>query len=239
MRFDVIVGNPPFQDTKDDGSRKAISMNLWSKFWPLVLSLAKKKGIACLITPATWASPSSNLKGEYKYKGLSRLWDVFNIYSSYANINDVEKHFTTVRSTFGYVIVDKSGDDGLRFSDGSPTNLGFMPLSGHDQVFKELSLNDNLNSMFEVDTKNHKGIRVSIPTTRYLWPFHIEVLDEDNNPVMGSKDIRNYVYVYTPDMDTAEYVKDRLISCIDIMKHHCRYSGFLSPGIVKLIKYHT
>jgi hypothetical protein len=114
-----------------------------------------------------------------------------------------------------------------------------MPLSGHDQVFKELSLNDNLNSMFEVDTKNHKGIRVSIPTTRYLWPFHIEVLDEDNNPVMGSKDIRNYVYVYTPDMDTAEYVKDRLISCIDIMKHHCRYSGFLSPGIVKLIKYHT
>ena len=32
IQFDIIVGNPPYQNTTEEGDRKALNHNLWSVF---------------------------------------------------------------------------------------------------------------------------------------------------------------------------------------------------------------
>ena len=85
-----------------------------------------------------------------KLDGKNRLWDVFDTYSSIANVSDVSKHFNGVGSSFGYVFVDKSGNDGLKFTNGETTEHGFLPNPRHfdkiDEAMEKLSKTDNLNS---------------------------------------------------------------------------------------------
>ena len=110
MKFDVVIGNPPYQAIKKDGSRLDQASNLWSEFWVRCIEeYSTDHGVVSLITPTSWLSPSS----DYKRK---RLWDIFNSYTSYADVKNVAKHFN-VGSTFGYVVVDKSNSAGLSFSD--------------------------------------------------------------------------------------------------------------------------
>lgn len=236
MQFDLIVGNPPFQETHADGTRKAPSLNLWSKFWSKSIHLAADDGTVVLVTPLRWMNPGPDLQREFKVNGHSRLWDVFNQFDSWANVVDVAKHFPGVGSSFGYVVVNKAGTDGLKFSNGVSAELGFMPLSGYDRVFEELSLTGNLGDTFGVDQKNSPTLRVSIPMTRVLKPEVLEILDGKTQPVMGNESAHNYAYVYAPDQETAERIRDRIIDCFDILSRHCRYSGFMSRDIVKMIR---
>lgn len=61
LKFDVIIGNPPFQKPGVKGSSGA----LWTKFAVLAHSLLKDAGILAFVTPATWLTnlKSDNLKG--------------------------------------------------------------------------------------------------------------------------------------------------------------------------------
>lgn len=239
MTFDIVVGNPPFQETHADGTRKAPSCNLWSKFWSKAIGLTRDDGTVALITPLRWMNPGPDLSGEWRVNGHSRLWDIFNQYSSRANVRDVARHFPGVGSTFGYVVVDKSADTGLVFSDAASTALGFMPVSGHETVYQQLSLDQNIGSHFTVDQNNRAQLRVSIPMTRVLNSRRIETVAADSNPVGGAKSLNNYTYIYVNDLDEAERVRARIIDCIDILNRHCRYSGFMSREIVKMIRYNA
>jgi len=58
MKFDVIVGNPPY--TKDVGGGNSIS--LWDKFVEKSFNLVKKDGYVCMIHPNGWR----NIKGSFK-----------------------------------------------------------------------------------------------------------------------------------------------------------------------------
>jgi len=237
MKFDVIVGNPPFQESKEDGDRKDQASNLWSKFWAKSFKLTKPDGIIALITPTSWLSPSADLKGTDKIDREDRLWNVFNKYTSHANVNDVSKHFQGVGSSFGYVIVDRTGTAGLSFSDGASTSLGFLPRSNFSRVAKELDQVNNIGNAFDVDQDNKKGMRVSIPMTRKLTNNNIEILNGPGQPLTGSDKENLYIYVHVNTQAEADRVKQRVIDCLDILNTDCRWSGFLNIKIVKLISY--
>lgn len=236
MKFDVIVGNPPFQESKDGGERKDQASNLWSKFWAKSFRISNPHGIIALITPTSWLSPSADLKGKDKVKHHDRLWDVFNDYTSVANITDVSKHFPGVGSSFGYVIVDKAGTAGLTFTDGSPTTLGFLPKSNFANVATQLCKTNNIGSKFSVDQSNSPDLRVSIPMTRKLVSDNIEILNGATKPTKGSDKEELYLYVHVKTQQEADMIKQRVIDCLDILNVDCRWSGFLNIQMVKLIK---
>jgi tRNA1(Val) A37 N6-methylase TrmN6 len=237
MKFDVVVGNPPFQQSKKNGKRKDQASNLWSKFWSKSFSITTNNGIIAFITPTTWTSPSGDLKGKFRIGKTTRLWDVFSRYTSYANIVDVAKHFPGVGSSFGYVIVDKSSSHGLVFSDNSDISLGFLPKNNIDDVKKQLSKTNNLGNNFKIDQGNKPTLRVSIPMSKALKEDRIEILNGKTNPTKGSPKPGLYLYVYVPTQADAEKVKARIIDCIDILSKECRWSGFLSIQAVKMIEW--
>ena len=236
MKFDVVVGNPPFQESKEDGERKDQASNLWSKFWAKGIRITKPDGVVALITPTSWLSPSADLKGKDKINNHDRLWDVFNDYSSSANITDVSKHFPGVGSSFGYVIVDKSGNSGLSFTDGSPTTLGFLPKSNFQTVVIQLDKTNNLGSKFLINQDNTPDLRVSVPMTRKLEADSIEILNGISKPTKGSDKESLYMYIHVNTPQEAVMVQQRIINCLEILNVDCRWSGFINGQTVRLIK---
>jgi len=78
-KFDVIVGNPPYQAANGQG--KAAGMggsgsahSIWPQFVDLALNLVKDDGYLCLVHPAKWRKPEDALwrkMGKFQIKHLS------------------------------------------------------------------------------------------------------------------------------------------------------------------------
>jgi site-specific DNA-methyltransferase (adenine-specific) len=109
MKFDVILGNPPYQSTDDDGERKSKSTNLWSRFTKKSFDLIKDDGIVALITPSSWASNTVDL-----LQGKIKLFkDIFVKNNPIAiNTHTVADHFPGIGSTFSYFVVEKKDNKG-------------------------------------------------------------------------------------------------------------------------------
>ena len=103
MRFDVIVGNPPFQETDDDGNRKSLSSNLWSKFIDRCANeLLEEDGYMGMISPASWAGPTKNLSGDrHIMRDILAKKDTTHINIS----DDLNLHFGSVGSIFSYFVL--------------------------------------------------------------------------------------------------------------------------------------
>lgn len=70
MQFDVIVGNPPYQENLVNSNKKA--EKLWPKFIFKSEQLLNKNGILMFITPTSWLSGSKNI-----IKGSLGVMDLF------------------------------------------------------------------------------------------------------------------------------------------------------------------
>jgi len=106
MKFDVIVGNPPYQDTMADGARKSISSNLWTKFMDKsVNELLAPNGWCGMVVPASWAGPTKNLSNNRRI-----LKDIFAANNTVMlNLDpDLNRHFQQVGSTFSWFITQKA-----------------------------------------------------------------------------------------------------------------------------------
>jgi len=234
MKFDVIVGNPPYQKNKKEGQREVLSENLWTIFLSKsITTWTNDNGIIAMVTPSTWISPSNDLKGNNKINNYGRLWDYFNSVTTYADVKSVSKHFK-VGSTFGYVVVDKSGADGLTFSDGETTELGFLPKSGLDEVRNKIDLNNNLKKQFKIgDVEDGTHPRVIFPLTKTLKPDIIKIVTEP----LDKNDKTWWYGVNVNTMEEAEKVRSVIIDSIDVLNKHCRWVGPINKKIVGLLKY--
>jgi hypothetical protein len=238
MKFNLILGNPPFQETKEDGDRKDQASNLWSDFWSSAISQSKDDATVALITPTSWLSPSADLRGKTKVDGEDRLWNIFDRYTSHAKVRGVKDHFPGVGSSFGYVVVDKSGSKGISFDDGSDTRLGFLPKSGSEEVFNNIGNGTTIGDTFIVNQSNEQRLRVSVPMTRKVSEESVEILrDTDIAPASGSDKPTLFLYVYCNTVKEAKSVRKRVIECKDILNTHCRWSGFLNIKMLKMIDY--
>jgi hypothetical protein len=231
MQFDVIIGNPPYQG----GSfGKAIYKSLWPLFWAKSFSLLKSGGIVSLVTPLSWCSPSTDFSKRDAVGGETRLWNVFEKYSTVADVTTIKSFFPGVGSTFGTVTVDTSGNSGLAFTNGFDSSLGFYPLSGVEEVQRELSPDNNIASNLTISRKVTSGIRVSLLHTRKINEENVEVCQSMELPKTHA-DPSLYSHIYCKDEAEAVYVRGRILECADILYKHCRYHGFLNLKVLGMI----
>jgi len=60
MKFDVVVGNPPYQAPQEATGKRGSGDTLWNKFvQKSIQSLLKNEGYLCFVHPAGWRKPQS------------------------------------------------------------------------------------------------------------------------------------------------------------------------------------
>ena len=71
MKFDVIVGNPPYQTPKE-GQKGAYGTGtiLWDKFIIKSLQYLKKNGYLCFVNPQLWRKPNHKILNLFKENNL-------------------------------------------------------------------------------------------------------------------------------------------------------------------------
>ena len=60
MKFDVVVGNPPYQDPKND------KRMLWNQVLDKMAEVTKDDGYIAVVTPSTWLTASTNIHNSYR-----------------------------------------------------------------------------------------------------------------------------------------------------------------------------
>jgi hypothetical protein len=126
MKFDVIVGNPPYQINSSISNKRAEKH--WPSFINLSVKILKNNGYLCLITPTSWLSGSKNIvKGS---KGVMDLFLENNLLSIYKGFEfpgvSIATHFWLLEKNNDYHktdIHDISTDESYSIN----LNSGFYP----------------------------------------------------------------------------------------------------------------
>jgi hypothetical protein len=126
MKFDVIVGNPPYQINSSISNKRAEKH--WPSFINLSVKILKNDGYLCLITPTSWLSGSKNIvKGS---KGVMDLFLENNLLSIYKGFDfpgvGIATHFWLLEKNNNYHktdIHDISTDESYSIN----LNSGFYP----------------------------------------------------------------------------------------------------------------
>jgi hypothetical protein len=167
MKFDVIVGNPPYQKTLEHG--KKVNDNLWAPFVFRSWDLLKDDGYLCYVTPDGRRTPTNDFRTERK--GVFK--DIISPYRTVAvNLNECERHFS-VGSTISYYVVQKTLDKTNKTKVISThgideMELGSMPLIPRDlskhglSIFKKVMADKSTRWNFtQKQTKLNKSLQVS------------------------------------------------------------------------------
>jgi hypothetical protein len=110
MKFDVVVGNPPYQGNNDKGTKQPKSHNLWSKFVDKGVELLNTNGYIAFVTPDSWMSPNSQVLKMFKDNSL--IWVD----------TEVGKYFT-VGSSFTAWVMQKNKNTSTALIDGLEVDL--------------------------------------------------------------------------------------------------------------------
>ena len=140
MKFDAVVGNPPFGESDEDGKRKSISTNLYNKFVDMsVNELVKEDGYVAMITPASWAGPTKNLSN-----GRSLLKDIMAKKNTlFINLSEnIKTHFPSVSSTFSYYVIqntDYNGQTAIQFDNQQSVNVDLRNYDSLPRINNQLA----------------------------------------------------------------------------------------------------
>ena len=254
MKFDVIVGNPPYQGSNDKGTNQPKSHNLWSKFVTKAITLAKMDGYVAFVTPDSWMSPNSNILDSFKKNSM--LW-----------INtDVSKYFS-VGSSFTAWVLQKNQDIKNVQIDGVTVNLdnlNYLPrdfsntYSIHDKVVNSsfLKLDILFDSTCHSDHKNKKvskerseafpyeiyhtnaQMRYSSVKSRHfddkkiIWTLSGYFKPFYNEGNLGTTEVCQYVLV------SSKQEADEILSFLNSKLYRTiittgKWSGFLNGNVIK------
>lgn len=98
-KFDVILTNPPYQNSNSEAS----SGKLWGKFYKKVHDLTTDDGYYAAISPNSWT------KGEVSPRGNGKILKMITSNQPIKIVNrDVGEHFPGIGVTFSYAVVQKT-----------------------------------------------------------------------------------------------------------------------------------
>jgi site-specific DNA-methyltransferase (adenine-specific) len=95
MKFDVVVGNPPY----NHGDNLNARTKPWPAFVRRALQLLKPGGAVAMVTPRSWIT-NNKLYSEF----------FLSTHPIYINIDECRRHFPGVNSTFSYYVLTDTSD---------------------------------------------------------------------------------------------------------------------------------
>jgi methylase of polypeptide subunit release factors len=157
MKFDVVVGNPPYQNKEENADGA-----LWLRFVNKGMDHLAQNGKLVFITPTSWVGKQTNTK--------KQDWSAFtdNHVELYKVLSKAEKeqHFGGVGSSFGYYVLSKgNGSTKIVFEDGSSTN--------YQLVAKEPLPNTITKISFAIHQKIAQAKKLQFESS---FKFHSQVL---------------------------------------------------------------
>jgi site-specific DNA-methyltransferase (adenine-specific) len=144
MKFDVVIGNPPYQDDSTGNSTK--TTNLYAPFFYKGLDLVKSDGVLSMIIPSDWIGPNKSNFKTYMFN---------NRHLKEVTLHPYQKYFQVKKGTCN-VIVDKSYNGDCRFEDVN-SNIQSLDL----RTVSFLS-NDNTNILY-------RNLFNTYPSMGYRW----------------------------------------------------------------------
>lgn len=134
MKFDNIVGNPPYQDSKAHGKKTTGNGALWVKFTVKAMGLVKDNGFLGFVIPNSWTAPTYDLMGSRE----SIFTDYFKKNNLFYLNFDVKKFFPTVGIDPSAFILKKDQTyTGTTIK--TPTETIHLNLSNMSFITKDLS----------------------------------------------------------------------------------------------------
>ena len=108
MKFDVVVGNPPYQAVDDEGERKDPGSNLWTQFFIKGYQLTKDQGFLAMVSPDAWVTPYSEntIGGRKNGREVRKIFRENQII--WLNYRECGKHFPKVGSAFTSYVINKT-----------------------------------------------------------------------------------------------------------------------------------
>ena len=83
-RYDIIIGNPPFNDSQEASGKKGGGDSLWTDFVLKSLDILKPKGYLVFVHPASWRKPdsaNSKTNGLFKKMAVDNQIEYLEIHS--------------------------------------------------------------------------------------------------------------------------------------------------------------
>jgi len=147
LKFDVIIGNPPYQGTNtvSDDRTQPKNHNLWTKFIHKSFELVEDDGYVAFVTPDSWMSPTNDVFQLFKENQLHTV--------------DVEcgQYFTVGSSFTSWVAQKTPVTKDTKFNNVS-VNLKDFPYLPRD-------LNNTLEIHKKVINSNYKALDIKGDTT--------------------------------------------------------------------------
>jgi hypothetical protein len=183
MKFDVILGNPPYQIQVGPNKTETI----WDKFVVNSLKILKNGGYLSLIHPIGWR----NVSGDYKH--VQKLIKNNNLI--YLNINDVKKGqeiFGKITPFDWFLIKMESYKGNTKINDANNfeydidiSNLEFIPNCEIEKVILLLAKNNEektkvLYDSSKYETRNKHMNKEANDTFKYPCVYSITGNDEPN-----------------------------------------------------------
>jgi tRNA1(Val) A37 N6-methylase TrmN6 len=147
MKFDLVMGNPPFQEIDQDTlKQKSSNANLWSKFFARSLTLLVERGCIAMVLPFSFGTPNSDTLHSIMKNNLLVL-----------NTN-IRQHFPEVNSSFCFLVVSSSKMGHSTVVNEKTINLKNIKVTGLPKCLDAVSLSINekffaLNSLLKFTSK--------------------------------------------------------------------------------------
>lgn len=174
-KFDIIIGNPPFQKEKTEDDKRQGGHGgkiLWDKFVINSLDLLDENGYLCFITPPSWRKPEHKLyklmtqQNQLLYlhiiskKQGRQLFNVFQRVDLYI----IQKHHKTKNTE----IVDEL-DNKIELD---VTKWYFIPNYEFDNIKKIMTTEeDGVNILYNTIYHTQKSHIKSNPSEKYKYPI--------------------------------------------------------------------
>lgn len=227
-KFDIIVGNPPYQKIDSDGDNK-----LYLLFTQKSINLLSDGGGLIFITPKSIIDYLTNTNKNRKY--VSKLYDI-----KYLSIDDPSKYFS-VGSTFLYfylnntdyvgpTIIKYVGNDGVSIVEIMLLTNMTIPSKPSDMdiniINKITSLNNNFN--FKMMVRKNGGSTVRFRDSEKSIKYNTKCLSQNKDSVFKYPVIQK-INKGNPYPGCICYSSEELIDCDKPKVLICR-SGYIEPN---------